>query len=59
MELKKVEETDAQAHAVEIGARWFEVSSSDTDGKVEVLLQKIVRDLLDRNVIKEDTQDTE
>ena len=40
---------DAQTQATEIGARWFEVSSL-TEGKVEFLMNKILRDLLDRNM---------
>jgi len=40
---------DAQTQATEIGARWFEVSAL-TEGKVDFLMNKILRDLLDRNM---------
>ena len=45
----QVEEMEAQALATEMGARWFEVSAV-TEGKVEFLMNKILRDLLDRNM---------
>ena len=53
----KVPEMDAQAVANEIGARWFELSSV-VEGKVEFLMQKILRDLLDRNMPEVDTHET-
>ena len=40
---------DAQSLATEIGARWFEASAV-TEGKVEFLMNKILRELLDRNM---------
>jgi len=46
---REVEEMEAQALATEMGARWFEVSAV-TEGKVEFLMNKILRDLLDRNM---------
>jgi hypothetical protein len=49
---------DAQAVANDIGARWFEISSV-VEGKVEFLMQKILRDLLDRNMPEVDTHDTD
>ena len=48
---------DAQAVANEMGARWFEISSV-VEGKVEFLMQKILRDLLDRNMPEVDTHET-
>ena len=46
----------AQALATEIGARWFEVSAL-MEGKVEFLMNKILRELLDRNVPEDDAQE--
>ena len=48
---------DAQAVANDIGARWFEISSV-VEGKVEFLMQKILRDLLDRNMPEVDIRET-
>ena len=48
---------EAQSVANEIGARWFEISSV-VEGKVEFLMQKILRDLLDRNMPEVDTHET-
>ena len=53
----KVPEMDAQVVANEIGARWFEISSV-VEGKVEFLMQKILRDLLDRNMPEVDIHET-
>ena len=42
----QVDEEEAQAVAAEIGARWFETSSA-VKGEVEILIQRILRDMLD------------
>eukprot|EP00092_Neocalanus_flemingeri_P011683 GFUD01012593.1.p1 GENE.GFUD01012593.1~~GFUD01012593.1.p1 ORF type:complete len:291 (+),score=103.16 GFUD01012593.1:62-874(+) len=45
---REVDEEEAQDVATEIGARWFETSSV-VEGKAEFLIQKIVRNILERN----------
>ena len=47
-----------QCTANDIGARWLEVSAV-TDGKVENLGQKIVRELLERNVVEPEISETD
>jgi len=43
---REVDEEEAQAVAAEIGARWYETSSA-VKGEVEILIQRILRDMLD------------
>jgi len=53
-----VDEETAQSVATEIGARWFETSSSG-EGKVEFLIQKIVRSLVERNEDESGSQESD
>jgi len=55
---RQVDEMTGQCTANDIGARWLEVSSV-TDGRVENLGQKIVRDLLERNVVEPEISETD
>ena len=54
----QVDEEEAQSVATEIGARWFETSSA-VDGKVEILIKKIVRAILDRNETESHSEESE
>ena len=53
-----MDEEEAQSVATEIGARWFETSSA-VDGKVEFLVQKIVRAMLDKDETESHSQESD